>query len=94
MTKLTELIENATREELAEVLLKISEQVESHEEVNWETTCPERLIGNYDDAWDAGQDNGESYMANHIEGIIRSSFNMFSDSQRLQLQYIPQTSTS
>lgn len=75
MTKLTELLENATREQLLETLSKIAEKVEKHEEVTWESHCPEDiyLSGNYDDTWEAGQDNGESYMANSIEGLIRAT---------------------
>lgn len=81
MTKITELMENATREELLAILNKIVNAVESHEEVEWESNCPVNVLdsGNFDDTWEAGQDNGESYMANHIEGLIRSSLTRPSD---------------
>lgn len=75
MTKITELMENATREELLAALTKIAALVEPHEEVQWEAKCPDHLIGDYDDTWDWAQNNGESYMANQVEGLIRSSLN-------------------
>ena len=65
------LIEGASREALQEALTSVLAIVERHKEVEWESNCPEWANnGNFDDTWADGQDNGESYMANTIQGTI------------------------
>jgi hypothetical protein len=41
----------------------------------YRTSCPlETLLdGNYDDAWEEGQDNGQALEAKHIQDLIRGT---------------------
>lgn len=65
------LMENATREQLFEALNKVLEIVEKHDEAEWLVNAPDYVEDNdADEGWYKGQLNGQSLMANEIEGTI------------------------
>jgi hypothetical protein len=71
-----ELLKNNTPEELASalsgILAYITPLIEANPDAKWKSHCPldTLLGGNYDDAWQEGQDNGEIHAARRIQTLL------------------------
>jgi hypothetical protein len=59
------------------VLEYITPFIESMPDAKWRAHCPSDIIfdGSYDDAWQAGQVNGEAYTARRIFQLLSDTLN-------------------
>lgn len=56
------------------VLDTIKPAMELVPDATFQTSCPLEVMGNYDDVWEAAQDNGEALMAQRIRDALTEKF--------------------